>query len=494
MPTTDEIEAIANSIGNQYGVDVDKARADAKNLFDVIQSGGKQVLSDGTPYANTVTCGGLQAAIIPDIETFERKEIILEPRLFVSRVEQNLDEAVRYTEICLQLRRQYGELAKLRNDTRFKFEEFFRLDLVHGQEMKAGLYELPSTQADAEQVAIDEGIKTANAQIAAIDSMYIEGPSAESSGVLSDKAERLFAENSGQIARATANTKQDQIEGWNKEITRRRLALDQASWTQSRLAAVGSRAQQNARLDAAKAKADYLKKDVGFRTHRAEISRQLAWLQLHEHRRDDSVLNYNKRLSALRDLFDANLRLLVQRALCLRDGLSSYYGMLLPDFIAKRGEILDEIALWLVRAQDRLSKYRRAQRIEIWSKTSEGLIILKPNPSNTGDSFDVEFDFSAVAPMGGHMLLRGVAFELMGNYNGPVTLTLDAPPDATPFSVSPVRFGRVGAFSPGLELKPQHTELFWNGSPNGIWKVSGVLGRGNGNINGVIIHIWVSIS
>lgn len=485
MPTSVEIENIAASFGKQYGIDIPKIRKDTEKLLEIINRNDK--IGDlRTLFANSITCEPAAAcAIIPDLETFDINEVALDPRLFVSRVEQNLDESARYTEICLQIRRQYGEMAKARNDVRFKFEEFLQLDLIHQEEVKAGLYELPLSQATADYNALRKAIKALKCQDEEIEKLFNETNPA---GKLSKIEEEAFLKSSAFIARAHARDNMDLLAAESNTVTKYRTTLDHATWTQSKLATKGSLAQQYARLEAAKEKVEYLKKDVVFRIHRAVISRNLAWLQVDEHARPNSVINFNDRLENIKTLFETNLKFLVQRVRSLRDGLKSYYGIDMP-FDANRGEILDKIAVWLTCVQDELSKDRRAQRLVVCSQS----ITLRTDTESDESAFEVEFAFSATSMPAGRPLLRGVAFELIGTYNRPVALHVIAPQDASPFCNSPVLFGRVGAFTPGLDLKAQHSDLFWNGSPSGLWKIKGSLDKGCGTIDTIIMHLWLSL-
>lgn len=479
MPTSADIEKIADSFGLLYGVDVSKVRQDTEKLKKIIAGSGERAIDPSEIYSDSLTFNTDQdSALLADLETFELSDVAPDPRLFDSRVEQTLDEAARYTDFCLQTRRQYTEMGKLRNDTRFKFEEFFRLDLVHEAEVSAGLYQLPLQQAVGELESLRQGIATADLQLSAIDAMYSDG------NILSDSEDGKFVEATNGITRATANDDKNKIAAWSEVVTKRRTGLDKATWAQSKMAAAGSRAQQNARLSAADQKAQYFGKDVGFRTQRALISKQLAWLQVQEHARANSALNYEERLSNLRALFEVNLRYLIQRVWSLGRGLKSYYGIETSELVAKKGGILDEVALWIPAVQDAFCKYKRAQRVAIWSRTTQVTI--------GKNGFESAFSVEDAALPAGRPLLRGVAFEFAGTYGGPITLRVTAPSGATPFSNPEVLFGRVGPFAPGLELKPQQSDLFWNGLASGTWKIEWSV-EGGGTIDRIIIHLWLAI-
>ena len=127
MPGQDEIARIERQFAKQYGLDLDGIHRDARAL--------RTLIADTTATSKAVddasyTYNGSQA-IVPDLETIAFNAIEADPRIAHRRVELNVDEATAYLQMCLDLRKEYGEAAKLRNDTRFKGEEFVRLDGVH---------------------------------------------------------------------------------------------------------------------------------------------------------------------------------------------------------------------------------------------------------------------------------------------------------------------------------------------------------------------------
>lgn len=496
MPSRSEIQAIAKSFGSQYGVDLAAIEKDSEKIRRLVEKEGVNHINAFEIYSESITCNpALDCAIIPDLESFEFADIPPDPNLIDSRVEQNIEEAIKYADNCLQIRRQYGELAKSRNDTRFKFEEFVRIDLIHQEEVKAGLYELPLKQARADLESINASIAGANSQITAIDEMYAaKGEENYSNALAPDKVAGYVADVAF-VARATANDK-DKVEDASTRSTEYRIRLEHGSWAQTKLAAIGQRAEHQAKLGAADEKVLYLVKDVAFRTHRASVSRQLAWLQINEHARPNSAINYDKRMLGLKDIFDANLRLLIQRVNALDSGLSKHYGIDAVLQKGKKGEILDGVAIYLIAVQDLLAKYKRKQRTAIASKSTVGHLEHYPH-KNGGKRFETEITIDDSMLPDGYNLLKGVAFEYFGTHSKPISLNVTPPNGAVPFCdkgliSGRVVFGRVGPFSPGLDMKPQYVDLFWNGMPKGSWKIEGIVCDGTGEIEGVLLHLWVA--
>src|SRR5437016_1957567 len=135
MPSNEEVIQIESSFARQYGLDLPGIHKDAATLR-------RAIAASASDPAKFYTYNGSQA-FVPDLEAIDPSKVNHDPRLSARLIEANLDEATKYSQACLQLRSQYGELARHRNDTRFKGEEFVRLDAVHKQEVEAGLYKLP---------------------------------------------------------------------------------------------------------------------------------------------------------------------------------------------------------------------------------------------------------------------------------------------------------------------------------------------------------------
>lgn len=484
MPTSEQISAIAETFAERYRLDLVSIKADAASLQRLLQSGKSFDPSRMSEEAAQVAAAGLSNHLT-ELEAIGSSDVPEDSGLVWSLVEQNLDEALRYAEVCAQLRRQYIETAKLYQDARFKFEEFVRLDLVHQDEVASGLYELPWREAQDEVAGSGAATEAAKAQQKLIDEMMSsDGFAGKHSALLTDAVVGEFVESSAIIARNTATIEKEKVYSETLLSTGYRSKLESATWEQSRLSVAGNVAQQEAKLRTSNRKEQYLRKDVGFRTHRAAISRQLAWLQIEEHCRKNSPLNYEERLSSLHALFNANLINLVERVQMVGLGLRSCYEIEIRPLSAARGTLLDTAATWLVDAQDLLAKFKRRQRVHVYSVSS------KLMPSETKGEHAARID------IGDHVVgrLRGVSFELLGSCKEPVGLRLLPPATALPGRPEQILlFGRVCQFEPGLEIRPTHVDPFWNGLAPGSWSVAlQAEPETLASVSGVVMHLWLA--
>ena len=388
--------------------------------------------------------------------------------------------------MCLDLRKEYGEAAKLRNDTRFKGEEFVRLDGVHLQEVDAGLYKLPWQDASNEREGLAVSLSEAQTQLDRLEEMMRSGASGHRySAVLTDPSLDQNIQNNAVITRHVANTSKDAVETMAVSTEGVRTALDLASWLDRLGGAKASVAQLTARLESTTRSEKFLRSDEGFRTQRAEISRQLAWLQIAEHCRADSELNYDRRMSRIKASFDENLVALVERIKPIEIGLRNVYGIDVPLEVPPVGKIVETVAVWLVVAQNELSKFKRGQRLSLCT------IIATGAPRDDGTGLDCSFDVSQ-SDIPHNALLRGIALEYFGENRGPITLEVSPPADAWSGNTATgaLVVGRVGQYSPSLDLKAQHQDALWNGSCTGTWSVR-VTTRGESQSLQLAMHLWV---
>ena len=498
MPTSAQIIDIKAAFARQYDLDLDGIERDAKNFrLLVADTSADTGVNSGQITSNCYTYDGTQA-IVPNLETTAFSEIPSDARVNARRVELTLDEAIKYSQTCLQIRHQYGEAAKLRNDTRFKGEEFVRLDDVHKDEVAAHLYKIPWQDAADERTGLETAKAQADVQQSIPEEMLREGVADKDkrfSILLSKGKIDTYVDDSSFITVNVARPdNENEVRPKAAETAKYRCGLDLATWLETFAATKANVAQLNAKLSIVNRKEEYLRKDEVFRTQRAEISRQIAWLQIGEHCREDSELNYNRKLRQLKTLFDANIRCLIERVGPLAQGLKEYYNIDLPLAAPRTGDILDNVSVWVVQVQNEFSKYKRAQRLSIFSKWNLGSVNTSQINSNGLTKLQAEFVVDKSDGPNEKALLRGVGFEYVGQNQLPVTLKVFPPPNASPGDSGsrPLILGRIYPIAPNLDMKPQHADALWNGSAIGTWKVEGEFDLHAGTIDRIIMHLWAA--
>lgn len=485
MTAPTEINSIKSSFAKCYDLDLPMIDRDVAALTRALQK------SDSIELQRACSTSVVNKAYVPDLDTLAYATVMPDARLSDRHVEANLDEAMKLLQSCLLLRSQYGEQARHRNETRFKGEEFVRLDAVHMQEVDAGLYKLPWQEAATERKGLEDALAHAHKQ-RAIPQEMLQGTQGASrySAVLSDAAVVDHVAKTAFITKNVANTHKDQVGQVATQTTQYRSAIELAAWHGTLANAEGTIAQLTAKLDIVRRKEAYLSQDEIFRLHRAQISRHLAWQQISEHCRPASELNYDERLKAVKASFDTNAKALAERIRLVDTGMRHLYGNDLPFGVPAQGRFLDEAAVWIARASDELAKWRRTQRLSLVSVSSRAVMA----STATNGSFTTEFVVDEAAMPDRPALVRGANLEFVGGGSGPISVALTAPCPLTP-TVGAQRalvFGRVCHVAPGLDLRPHHSDLLWNGDPCGIWKAVGSADPAIATPTGLVLYLWIS--
>ncbi|MBR0925729.1 hypothetical protein JQ561_03850 [Bradyrhizobium diazoefficiens] len=500
MPDSREMDLIKSRFSRLYSLDTAGLQAEAARLASIIA--GPAVPSAVTIHSSPVA-GVPSGALVQDIERTKFTDVSEDRTLRVRSIEQNLDEATRYLQTCVALRRDYAELAKLYVDTRLKSEEFFRLDSIHQQEVAAGLYSLPYDETTDELGAAQAGLNEALAQKQMVQDLYSSpGPTPAYASAMSDASRAAYATKSGTIAGWSAinNGNAGNIQNATVDQATYRSNLENASWLYTQHVVNTSVADKQARVATATRKQGYLRQDIGFRSSRAAVSRQLAYVQLDENTRNGSILNYSQRLESTEALFNAAFVKLCQRVMALNRGAVSIYGV--PDTLSVPASppSLDYLAGWLLEVQDNIARVKRQQRVSIFTvwinrwRIRRNMSSTDALKNRTGLRLDLNIEPDDLQTQSG--LLRGVAFEYLGTSKRPLRLTVTPPAGAlaspAAASSSALIFGRVLSLAPGLDIRPQFPDLFWNGDPFGNWRISTDEDLSGFGIADLAMHIWLA--
>jgi hypothetical protein len=474
-------------VASAYKIDEPTLRTDMQSIATAASSNAA-----ANPQAiDQATFNTLTQPLVPDLESIEFDTVSADPDVRDRLVEHNLDEALRYLQACNSLRAEYVEKAKVYVDTRLKTEEFFRLDDVHQQEVAEGLYGLPHYEANEAAIAYKAALAAANEQKTIVTELKANQLSQSQIDAMVDHASKL-ARASTNVDAATASTE-------SGELAKYRGQLEKVSWDYSEKSVDISAAELQAKFNTASKKAEYLKKDITFRSARAAISRQLAYTQLWENSRHGSALNFLERLSVLHAQFEVTLKRLIARVLALKSGAHTLYNV--DDTLdpPARGSILDSISLWLAKLQDDVIKYRKRERTYVFSVPLKKLLNGLDSISDNGGA-NLTFVQAFTRNQGG--LLRGVAFEYVSSSGtgGPLTLSVQVPRSATDnvgqrgqTSPASLVFGRVLPVTAGLDLRPQHCDIVWNGSPYGQWNISAPKDAFRGlSVDELLLYVWMA--
>jgi hypothetical protein len=150
--------------------------------------------------------------------------------------------------------------------------------------------------------------------------------------------------------------------------------------------------------------------------------------------------------------------------------------------------------------QDLLLKYRRKERIFLFSVS-----IRRDTPASVDSlksTSGASFNFTPVLTRNQNGLLRGLAFEYLPGSSSsrrPIVVDAVAPSSTTQNlaggsgSPTSLTFGRILPIPNSVELRPQHTDIVWNGSPYSGWTFSVRPAVFNdADVEDLIMYLWLA--
>lgn len=283
---------------------------------------------------------------------------------------------------------------------------------------------MPWQEADDEGRGLDSAIVEVTRQQKIADEVLGDRADGDKyQALLSDARIQTNIADNAFIMKSTANIAHDEVGIRGAQTSTVRGYMELATWQETQAAAKSNLAQLSAKRTKTGRKEEYLRLDEGFKLQRSNISRQLAWLQIAEHCRVGSELNFDERLSQYKRLFEANVVPLVQRARLIEKGLRDVYGITLPLGLLETGTILDRIGVWLVTASDAISKWKRTQRLSVLQFVSSEI----PELDLKRGMFSTQFSVTSGDLPQTASLLRGLNFEFVGNSQIPIALDVSPP-------------------------------------------------------------------
>lgn len=477
-----ELDTIKNSVADLYSVNLNRIDLDLESSSDAVQ--------------NYVSRKPVEIAedLIPKLEEREITSPPKAPHLSYLRIEQNIDEAYRYAQNCLRLKREFGEIAKLWADVHYKSEEFFGLDKIHLEEISAGLFKLPWQEAENQKNAAEEALRIANEQEVDLLSLFGE-KEAQSHyfGQLSKDSVQELAVRTADAATLDAKQKPD-IRTAVEWTSNHRSSIEVAGWDQRKKGFQKEIARLGEEISSLERKLVYLKKDEEFRALRAQVSRDIAYLQLNEHTESGAVLNYRERLDAIKPVFEQSYQSVCQRVIKISEGFNSLHGIELRIDRVAQGSRSEYIATWIAKAQEALLAVKRKQKVHtytILARTSE-----ETTANNGQKRFVSTFDFDEHSQKFKKAFLRGLNIEALNKLTHPINVSIEPPEDLVNHEGQNLRkgliLGQVSETSPNSTQRPQHTDTLWNLPLSGKWRVTANVEMEFPKVDGFLMHLWLA--
>jgi hypothetical protein len=490
-PTNIAIASLRQSVTSKYGFD----DTTISKTIDAITASPHD--PSGASKLSAAILDVTGRIVVPELEPRDFSAFSPDPGIRRTLIEVNLDAALRYLQACVALKNEFGTVAKLYIDSSLKAVEFFILDAIHSREIDAKLYENPWLEAIEEINQTQAAVKNLGIQINTALGVAESILSPANRSAYGTNTFAAWANQNPTAPGANDPTIKAALSDLMKKMSDYNLSITQQSFEMSYYSALAIAPQLQAKLDTAIRNAPYFEKDIAFRSMRRAVSQTLAYKQLDENTRPSSILNYEKRLSDIRSLFEITLDKLVVRVLSIRSAARDLYGIDTALVPPVRGELVNYLSQWLLEVQDKIGKYRRSERISIFSISLKDA--LSGNISHIANNTGAVFGISNKDTSNRNGLLRGVGFDyakLRASATRPLSLNV-RPPDPQPGAGTdiPLVFGRVLSITDGLELRPQYSEVVWNDSPYGSWNV--LLPKSYHdevpNLADVFMYLWLAL-
>jgi hypothetical protein len=389
--------------------------------------------------------GSSSAALVANLRRIEsgfRFVAVLQDSDFSElHVEPLLDQAADLLDRGVRDRATYDDLAAKAMLLSLEIGEFSQLDTIHQQEEAFGIYELPYNVADAELKA-EQQLQTHRGYGAAylqwMGQAYYD---ASTIAALRDAAQRT-AHMAGRAAfKAGSDIPQYLVHEWpvnsgkNKlySSTHQRLAakttithrLGQESDSlllQQAAAEAEARAGQE-RMAGLQARLAWDYANRWFARWRTQVARKTNDIKTQAAAATDGVLNYGKRIAALRDRFQQDFRNALARLHRAQRGLEKIYGYAVP-LPADPADIdyFDDCLAWTREAIDWLVRFVRREQSMVLPVSVRRLVgeaKWAAGLANRRWSFSLRrSDFERYA----HVRLRGALVTVNGGSIDPATL------------------------------------------------------------------------
>jgi len=466
-------------LGSAYRVQIRRSEIDAQQLSPA---------APGTVNAaDVVSSSELReedAPLIPSLEETRFNDVQEDEEIDIRYIERNLLNSQQLISLCDRLRTEYYELSKSYVEIQLRAEEFVRLDGVHLLEVGAGIYELSKRELEPEQKGLAAAKDSFGRQHRQINDLLknervvigqdTPGPIiADPSGLLGSPQKERIALDQAELTEYQAISRQAECKERALRVATYRSEVEAYSWSYTETAVQTAERQLDARLDALGPRMEWAEKDILFRSKRAAIARDTGYSQLREHLRPGSPINFSQRMDKLRESYNRTLVQLCQTVKATQAGLSTLYDIESEIPLHDEEFLTPAISEWFRDTCTALDYSNRKERTwhqsinlsELMSNSSHGLRDLK-----AGEIFEFSFP-EGLAPNGA--LLRGIALEAVGDQSACYRAEL-----VPPTGPSPLSFGRILSTMAAEPIKIEYTEVLWNRTSSGSWKIRNLQGVG----------------
>jgi hypothetical protein len=312
----------------------------------------------------------LSDALLPLERGFKFEEVTSDTEYRYLQVEPLLDQAAAILDRCISDRAQRDLYAVEAFKNRLELDQFFQLETIHDDEIKAGVYTLPFVRAKLDG--------DAERQL----SYWYNLAAMELDRIITNNGQTFRKQVDGRALAAWLAAyplKQDGLKGddanygWNGVVKTKPLHLQDASNAESveevnnflldiysqYKTLHGTSEASDARSNSYSEQADWSLKDIDFRRRRTQVARDAAEEKVFQTSVDGGALNYGQKIGALEDRINYDYREAFARLLAVNQGLRLLYGF---EDAFPESKNFDAIVLWVRRALNWIIRFTRNEQ------------------------------------------------------------------------------------------------------------------------------------
>lgn len=372
---------------------------------------------------------GVPAAGLPAIAAIESlfKFTALESdgELNYLQVESLLDQAAGLLDRCTQARSERDRLQKEKWTLQLELERFLRLDGLQERERQAGLDTLPYERAALESGAensLETNHRSAEAELKDLTEELV------ASGFNKRMAARELAawlaayplkdadlrgDDASYIFDGVAKAKPDHL------FEAARLEADEAAWElvadlmARRFAAMGASEAGRLRKESLDLEAKWALAQIGFRTERSQADRDAFWEKVYQAQSPGGLFNWSERIAPIERHFSIDFREALARLAAARRGLKELYEYAPPFPQEGAPGYLDEVALWVRTARDRVQQLAQRDQDYVLAISVKELAKSQWDAGRSAAQWTFEVPEELFADQA-HVRLRGVGLAVVG--------------------------------------------------------------------------------
>jgi hypothetical protein len=409
---------------------------------------------------------------------WENRKAPFEHRMFEFHIQTLTDISVRANDA----RNYYQALSKDFVDSMYRYIEFRRLDSIHDDEIRAGVF---SVERD-ENRKILEGLHKSKLDI---DRGLNYLTNALKAGALSNNSRTVLTNAVEQTNSITGDTpKKAAVAAATAAGVQFDAQVATAVVSAQQLTSQSS--ELSGRIDGILSKTEYLSKDIEFRRRRRKASRDLAEERYGQHILKNSPINFKQSMDQYRLYYNKLTSVAIDYCRAISRGLYDIYGISIPVPEPAKGNTaiyaIDQILMFEANLKIEMARIRstiRSTRI-----TYSLRALLRSDLSNSRLTLTVPLNKNSTIPS--NAKLRGFSMQSLSSDSAPLSASVTITSDDN--TNTKLLMGSITPASYGLPPGPEYADTLWNIPATGTYTFEFADGSNLKRAKDIWLHLYVA--